>query len=385
MRIPRLVAPLLALGLLAAACADSDDTSEASDTTVAAETTVAEATDTTAAGSDSVAPAGDPADFSYALVTPGAVGDGSYTDTAVAGTEQADTELGVGGQIIEALSIAEQETSLRAAVETHPDIVLALSMEADTLLAVAEAFPDQNFGVPSELFADVVPDNVSAFSINVHEGSFLAGVVAGMMTESKTVGAVVGGDNPALNQFLWAYAQGVKAVCTDCTVLKSYLNFEFGDPNLGKEAALAQYGQGADIVWAVAGLSGQGVFEAAKEEGKYAIGVDSNQDADAPGVVITSMMKRTDQTTFLLIKDSLEGNFQSGFTQLSMKDGVVDLSWTGAGSTAFADSGPPEMVAKLPDVEAAVEDYRAQILDGTLEVCDALNAPDTEACTAAKP
>ena len=174
-------------------------------------------------------------------------------------------------------------------------------------------------------------------------------------------------------------------MCTDCTVLKSYLNFEFGDPNLGKEAALAQYGQGADIVWAVAGLSGQGVFEAAKEEGKYAIGVDSNQDADAPGVVITSMMKRTDQTTFLLIKNSLDGNFQSGFNQLSMKDGVVDLSWTGSDSTVFADNGPAEMVAKLPDVQAAVEDYRTQILGGTLEVCDALNAPDTEVCTAAKP
>jgi basic membrane protein A len=175
------------------------------------------------------------------------------------------------------------------------------------------------------------------------------------------------------------------AVCADCEVLGSYLNFEFSDPNLGKEAALALYGQDADIVFAVAGLSGQGVFEAAVEVGKFAIGVDSDQDADAPGTVIVSMMKRTDQTTYLLIENSLEGNFQPGFNQLDMSDGVVDLSWTGTGSTVFADNGPEEMVAKLPDVQAAVEDYRAQILDGSLAVCDALNEPDSEACAAAKP
>ena len=339
---------------------------------------------------DDTGPAGsgtpiDPSEFDYVLVTPGAVGDGGYTDSAVAGTEHANEELGVSGQVIESLSIAEQETSLRAAVDAGTDLVLALSMEADTLLAIADQFPDQDFGVPSELFADEVPDNVSAFAINVHQGSFLAGVVAGMMTDTKVVGAVVGGDNPALNQFYWAYRQGVMAVCADCEVLGSYLNFEFSDPNLGKEAALALYGQDADIVFAVAGLSGQGVFEAAVEVGKFAIGVDSDQDADAPGTVIVSMMKRTDQTTYLLIENSLEGNFQPGFNQLDMSDGVVDLSWTGTGSTVFADNGPEEMVAKLPDVQAAVEDYRAQILDGSLAVCDALNEPDSEASAAAKP
>jgi basic membrane protein A len=200
-----------------------------------------------------------------------------------------------------------------------------------------------------------------------------------MMTESKVVGAVVGGDSPGLNQFFWAYKQGVLEVCPDCEVLVGYLAFDFANPTLGKETALAQYEQGADIVFQVAGRSGEGVLSAAAEVGKFAIGVDSNQDFIEPGSIICSMMKKVDVSTFLLVKNTMEGTFKGGFQQISMAEGATGLSWD-EGSTDFEDNGPANMVSKLSGVKAKVEEYRKGILDGSFKVCDALNAPDASEC-----
>ena len=318
-------------------------------------------------------------EFHFALITPNPLGDRSFIDASARGVERANTELGLSGQIIETNSIAEQETAIRAALAQGNDLILALAPDAETLLAIAGENPDQKFGVPSDIFVESLPANVQAFQVNVHEGSFLVGVVAGMMTETKIVGAVVGGDAPGLNQFFWAYKQGVLDVCPDCEVQVSYLAFDFSNPTLGKEAALAQYDQGADIIFQVAGRSGEGVISAAAETGMFAIGVDSNQDYIQPGSVIVSMLKRVDTSTFLLVKDAMEGNFQGGFKQISMQEGATGLSWD-EGSTDFEDSGPDNMVAKLADVRARVEEYRSQILAGTFEVCDALNDAEAAVC-----
>ena len=106
------------------------------------------------------------------------------------------------------------------------------------------------------------------------------------------MGAVVGGDAPGLNQFYYGYKQGVLEVCPDCEVLVSYLGFDFSNPTLGLETALGLYDQGADIVYQIAGRSGEGVLEAAAQRDLYAIGVDSNQDDIQPGNVIVSMLKK---------------------------------------------------------------------------------------------
>lgn len=317
--------------------------------------------------------------FKFALITPNPLGDRSFIDASARGVERANSELGLSGQIIETNSIAEQETAIRSALAENNDLILALAPDPETLLSIADENPEQQFGVPSDIFVESLPDNVAAFQVNVHEGSYLVGVVAGLMTETQTVGAVVGGDSPGLNQFFWAYKQGVLEVCPDCEVLVSYLSFDFSNPTLGKEAALAQYDGGADIIFQVAGRSGEGVISAAAETGKFAIGVDSNQDFIEPGNVIVSMLKRVDVSTFLLVKNAMEGNFQGGFQQIGMQDGATGLSWD-EGSTDFADNGPENMVNKLDSVQASVEEYRQMILDGELEVCDALNDPEAAAC-----
>ncbi len=319
--------------------------------------------------------------FKFSLVTPNPRGDRSFIDASIRGAEKAMNELPVEGSIIESQGVADQEAALRSAISQENDIVLALAIEADTLLGLAAEFPDQKFGVPSELFVDKVPDNVAAFQINVHEGSFLAGLVAGKLTTTKTVGAVVGGDAPGLNQFFYAYKQGVLEACPDCKVLVSYLNFDFGNPTLGKETALGQYSQGADIIFQIAGRSGEGVISAAAEKGLYAIGVDSNQDDIAAGNVIVSMMKRVDSTTYLLVKNAQEGKFTPGFNTVGMKDGAIALSWD-EGSTTFADKGPEAMTKLLPEIKTLVDEYRAKILSGEFEVCNAL--VETDVCAPLK-
>ena len=310
-------------------------------------------------------------EFSFALVLPGALGDRSFSDSANRGAEQAIEDLEIQGTVIETAGISEHEAAMRGAIQAGNDIVLPLALDAQLILDLATEFPDQKFGAPSDVFADELPDNFAAFQINVHQSSFLVGLIAGSMTESKTVGAVVGGDAPALNQFFYGYKQGVLEMCPDCEVLVGYLGFDFENPTLGLETALGQYEQGADIVYQIAGRSGEGVLEAAKQTGNYAIGVDSNQDWIQPGSVIVSMIKRVDIATYTLIEWVKNDTFQGGFNELGMADGAAGISWD-EGSTTFEEEGPANMVDKLPGVKETVEDYRQQILDGDYEVCDAL-------------
>lgn len=362
---------LLALALVVTACGGAPQ--------VAPEPAGGEASGEETAAGESDEAAAEPAasDFSFALVLPNPLGDRSFIDSSARGAEEAQEELGVTGNVIETNGIAEHEAAMRGAIQAGHDLVLGLAIDAQLLLDLAGEFPDQLFGAPSDVFADELPENVAAFQINVHESSFLVGVIAGMMTETQTVGAVVGGDAPALNQFFYGYKQGVLEVCPDCNVLVSYLGFEFSDPTLGLETALAQYEDGADIIFQVAGRSGEGVLEAAAQTDNFAIGVDSDQDWIQPGHVIVSMMKRVNVTTFLLVEQTLNGEFQGGFSELGMADGAAGLSWDD-GSTIFADEGPEDMVARLPEVQTRVQEYRDQILSGEYEVCDALNP--TSAC-----
>lgn len=316
-----------------------------------------------------------------ALLTPNPLGDRSFIDSAARGIERANAELPVDAVIIETQGVAEHESALRSAILQGYDIVLPLAWDAELLLNIAEEFPNQKIASPSEVFAADLPDNLLTYQINVHESSFLAGLVAGSLTETGIVGAVVGGDAPGLNQFFYGYKQGVLEVCPDCTVLVSYLGFDFSNPTLGKETAASQYDEGADIVYAIAGRSGEGVLAASQERGLFSIGVDSNQDFIAPGHVIVSMIKRVDITTFLPIEAVVNGTFEGGFAELGMADGAAGLSWD-EGSTTFRDEGPEDMVAQLDAIEALVEEYRAKILAGEYVVCDALIDVDrtSEAC-----
>jgi basic membrane protein A len=308
------------------------------------------------------------------------LGDRSFIDASARGIEKANAELPVKCDIIETNGVSEHETALRGAIAQDYDLVLGLAMDTEMFTSLATEFPDEKFASPSEIFLDTLPPNMIAYQIDVHESSFLVGLIVGSMTKTKTVGAVVGGDAPGLNQFYFGYKQGVLEVCPDCTVLVSYLGFEFSNPTLGLETALGLYDQGADIIYQVAGRSGEGVLEAAAQRDLYAIGVDSNQDDIQPGHVIVSMLKKVESTTFDPIKLVVDGTFEGGFQRRGLKEGFAGLSWD-EGSTTFETQGPADMTANLAEVKALVEEWRAKILSGEYKVCDAFFA-DTPECVA---
>ena len=316
--------------------------------------------------------------YTCALITPNPLGDRSFIDASARGIEKANKELPVKCDIIETNGVAEHETALRGAIAQGYDLVLGLAMDTDMFTGLAAEFPDQKFASPSEIFLETLPENMIAYQIDVHESSFLVGLIVGSLTKTKTVGAVVGGDAPGLNQFFYGYKQGVLQVCPDCKVLVSYLGFDFSNPTLGLETALGQYDEGADIIYQVAGRSGEGVLEAAAQRDLYAIGVDSNQDDIQPGHVIVSSLKKTEMTTYEPIKLLVDGNFAGGFQRRGLKEGFAGLSWDD-GSTTFEDNGPADMVAKIPDIKKLVEEYRAKIISGEVKVCDAFS-PDTPEC-----
>jgi len=316
--------------------------------------------------------------FTCALITPNPLGDRSFIDASARGIEKANAELPVKCDIIETNGVAEHETALRGAISQNYDLILGLAMDTEMFVNLATEFPDQKFASPSEIFLDTLPANMIAYQIDVHESSFLVGLIVGSLTKTKIVGAVVGGDAPGLNQFYYGYKQGVLEVCPDCTVLVSYLGFEFSNPTLGLETALGLYDQGADIIYQVAGRSGEGVLEAAAQRDLYAIGVDSNQDDIQPGHVIVSMLKKVESTTFDPIKLVVDGTFAGGFQRRGLKEGFAGLSWD-EGSTTFETQGPADMTAKLSEIKALVEEWRTKIVNGEYKVCDAFFA-DTPEC-----
>src|SRR5689334_8710339 len=321
----------------------------------------------------------DNSNVSFEIILPNPRGDRSFIDSAAAGAERAIAELGVKGTIIEANGEAEHDATVRRAVQDKPDLIITIAVNADTVQEIAEEFPDQKFGAQETFFFNGVPDldNLALYNILTHENSYLAGIAAGMLTRTKTVGAVGGLDSPGINLFIVGYEEGVKSVCADCQLVRAYVGGEnpFSDPVRAKELATGLYAQGADILFQVAGRSGEGVLEAAKDSGNFAIGVDSNQDDLYPGTVILSAMKRVDNAVFSFVKSVVDGTYTSGETTVGLKEGFAGLSWdVGVCSRTFDKNGPKDMVDKLPAVRAAIDAARAKILSGDIKVTNALEA-----------
>ncbi len=325
---------------------------------------------TTAASSSNV---------SFAIILPNARGDRSFIDSAAAGAERAMAELGVKGTIIETAGVQEHDAAVRRAVQDKPSIVITIAVDASTIQEIVEEFPDQKFAAQETFFPEPPKfANLALYNIFTHENSYLTGVAAGMLTRTKTVGAVGGGDFPGINMFIVGFEEGVKSVCPDCKTLRNYVGGSnpFSDPVKAKELALGMYSQGADILYQVAGRSGEGVLQAAKETNNFAIGVDSNQDDLYPGTVIVSAMKRVDNAVFNFVKAVADGDYKAGETNVGLKEGFAGLSWdVGVCSRTFDKSGPKDMVDKLPAVRARIDEARAKILSGEIKVTNVLVAP----------
>ncbi|MBR5509824.1 MAG: BMP family ABC transporter substrate-binding protein [Lachnospiraceae bacterium] len=305
------------------------------------------------------------------VVYTGNLGDKSYNDSCNEGAQRAVAELGIELKSLEGVTAQEWEANLLAACEGGYDLIIGSSSNLEEYMKKhASNYPDTCFAIIDTV---IEGDNIQSISFAQNQGSFLAGAAAAMFTEMTDIDGVnedviigwVGGmDIPVLHDFYIGYEQGAKYVNPDIKILQSFAG-TWNDPLKGKELTLAQFEQGADIVMGVASTTGTGILEGAKEAGKYAIGVDLNQDGDQPGSVLTSMVKRVDNACYLTIKSVVDGTFEGGKTQyLTLADGGVSLTDFAVIKEHLGDKFPQEIVDKCNELaekiiagEIVVENY----------------------------
>lgn len=259
----------------------------------------------------------------------GGRGDKSFNDAAYRGLERAKQSLGIDYEYIEPGEGADRESALRKLASKGADIIFGVGfMFTDDVNQVSRDFPNQKFACIDYALkpGEQLPPNMVALKFKEEEGSCLVGAIAGLLTKTHTVGFIGGMKIPLIKKFEAGYQAGVRMVNPKAQVLVGYAGVTgeaFKNPGKGKELALSQFGQGADIIFHAAGSTGLGLFEAAREKGKLAIGVDSDQYGEAPGVVLTSMVKRVDVAVMETIRAVLEKRFQPGVKEFGLAaDGV---------------------------------------------------------------
>ncbi|MEE3098181.1 MAG: BMP family ABC transporter substrate-binding protein, partial [Pseudomonadota bacterium] len=244
----------------------------------------------------------------------GGKSDKSFNEAAFTGTEKFKAETGIDYAGFEIQNDAQREQALRRYAQRGYDPIIAIGFsQASAVEKVAKEFPDVNFGI-----VDMVVDlpNVRSILFKEQEGSYLVGVMAAMASATGKVGFVGGMDIPLIRRFECGYKGGVKAVSADAEVFANMTGTTgaaWTDPVRGGELAKSQFAQGADVVYHAAGGTGIGVIQAAADEGKLAIGVDSNQNDVAPGKVLTSMLKRVDVAVYDAFMDVKNDEWSTGF------------------------------------------------------------------------
>ncbi|MBL9003123.1 MAG: BMP family ABC transporter substrate-binding protein [Myxococcales bacterium] len=302
----------------------------------------------------------------------GGRGDKSFNDAAYRGVERAQRELDIEAEFIEPGEGTDRESGLRLLAARGFDLIIGVGFVfSDDMLMVAKDYPQRRFAnVDYAKFDEhgfvMPPKNMVALKFREEEGSYLVGAIAGLSTASHVVGFVGGMDIPLIHKFENGYRLGVRSVCPDCRVLVGYAGTSgdaFKNPTRGKELAMAQYAAKAEVIFHAAGSTGLGVFEAAREHKQKAIGVDCDQWDEAPGVILTSMIKRVDVSVFEVIADLKRGRFESGVRVFGLAEGGVDY--------VYAE---PERGMIAPAVRARVESLRQQIVAGAIHV-DGERAP----------
>ena len=307
------------------------------------------------------------------VATPGAVrvglvfdvggrGDKSFNDAAYAGLARAERELGAEVSYVEPSGAEDREAALRLFAARGVDVVIGVgfifSSDVDT---VASAYPNVPFAcVDYAPRGGPLPPNLAALAFREEEGSFLVGAAAGLLSRTGHVGFTGGMAGPLIRKFEAGYEAGVLATCPRCQVHAGYIGSTpeaYHDPAKAKVLAATQIASGADVVYHASGASGHGVFEAAREAKVLAVGVDSDQHDDMPGVVATSMVKRVDVAVFDVVREVKERQFRPGMRVFGLREGGVD--WVHEG---------PHASRLTPEVVSRVEALRAEVIAGTRRV-----------------
>lgn len=239
------------------------------------------------------------------------INDQSYNQSAWEGLERAKKELGIEIKCLESQQDSDYATNVETLADEEVDLIIGVGSKlADTIKDAAENYPDQKFAIIDETY-DEIPSNVKSVLFESEQASYLVGLIAGKMSETKNVGFIGGLDIPVINTFKYGYMAGVKAADANCEIQTQYAN-SFNDQAKGKAITNQMISKGADVVFTAAGDVGTGSMEAIKEANKYGIGVDRDQSDLAPQNILTSAIKRVDVGMYETVKELVEGKFQGG-------------------------------------------------------------------------
>src|SRR5262245_24869469 len=285
--------------------------------------------------------------------------DKSFNEAAYNGAERFKKETGIAYREFEVTNESQREQALRNMARRGSSMVVSIGFaQASGLEKVAKEFPQVKFTI-----IDAVVDlpNVQSVIYKEHEGSFLVGMAA-MASKTGKVGFVGGMDIPLIRKFALGYEEGAKYVNPKIEIFQNMTGTTpaaWNDPTKGGELARSQFDRGADVVYAAAGATGLGVLQAAKDKGRLAIGVDSNQNHLHPGSILTSMIKRVDLAVYETFKYAKEGIWKPGLVSLGVAEGGVGYSLDQYNRTLIT-----------ADMEKRLQQARADIVAGKIKVTD---------------
>lgn len=290
-------------------------------------------------------------------------GDGAFNDLTLRGFEKAKKELGIEYDKVGVKAVGDIELSLRDMASTGDyDLIIALTYEAiEAIKMVSEEYPDQKFAIIDTV---VEAPNVASYLTTDQEASFVVGAAAALMKQSakiyglspeKKVGFIGGVDAPNIRIFYAGFAAGAKYIDKDMVVLDDYVG-GFTDITTTKEIANSMNNQGADVIFHAAGTSGNGLFQAAKENNTIAFGVNLNQNGLEPDVIAGSMIKNVDVAAYDAIKSVVDGKFEGKTRVLSMADGGVEMVTDGSN------------IVLTDEIKEKLDDIRAKIKNGEIVV-----------------
>jgi basic membrane protein A len=286
--------------------------------------------------------------------------DKSFNQSAFEGASRFKKETNVNFIEVQASSDTQAEQVLRGLARKNLDLIASIGFaQQQAVQKVAKEFPKVRFVLIDGIAQGA---NVNSITFKEEEGSYLVGVAAAMASKSKKLGFIGGIDIPLIRTFACGYAQGAKSVNPKIDVTSNMVgttSAAWNDPAKGGELARSQFDRGVDVVFAVAGGSGMGTLQTAKEKGKLAIGVDSNQNHLYPGTMLTSMVKRVDNAVYDAFMQMNAGTWKAGVTAKGLKEGGVD--WA-------LDENNRKLIT--PEIEKRVLGARKDIIDGKVKVFD---------------
>lgn len=281
--------------------------------------------------------------------------DKSFNEAAYLGMERWKKEAGKSYLEFEISNEAQREQAMRRMAEKGASPVIGVGFgQTSTMERVAREYPKLQFGIIDSV---VSLPNVESVIFRDEEGSFLVGMLAAMASKSGKVGFIGGMDIPLIRKFQCGYEQGARFANPKIDVTSNMTGTTpaaWNDPARGGEIARAQFGKGVDVVFSAAGGTGLGVYQAAKDAGRLAIGVDTNQNHLHPGTMLTSMVKRVDVAVYNLARQT-----HPGVTTLGLKEGGLDYA---------LDQYNEKLIT--PEMRRRVDDAKAQIVAGKIKVVD---------------